>query len=310
LHYAPNDNFNKYGRFTPGADGFNLADIPSYAKDQMDALPAGVLGLVWLGTCAGATASFKATVDAFAGDPKLYGFYVDDEPIPWRCPARNLLAENNYIHARVPGAKTFAILENLGPMEFPDYTGTYTPQDSGFDLIGIDPYPVRPSLGPPHYMAIEQYVKGAESIGWPASSIVPVYQTFGRNFPTKSNGNWSLPSTAEERQMLADWAAIIPHPAFDYAYGWGAQPGDTALALSPPLQAIFAEKQKSSINSTGPPASALAGYAEPDQASATMVFASLQWLPGESESALTRLSYERESARVREEEQYERPFAR
>jgi hypothetical protein len=246
-HYAPNSNFSHSGQYVPGADGFNLADIDSYGKSKMDGLPAGVRGLVWLGDCGGATAAFKSTVDAFAGDQKLFGFYVTDEPIPSRCPARNLLAEDNWIHAHVPGAKTFAILENLGTEDKPNFTGTYTPQDSGLDLIGLDPYPVRSELGSPRYEEIPQYVKGAESIGWPATSIVPVYQTFGRSYPDDSNGYWSLPNAAEERQLLADWAAVIPHPAFDYAYSWGAQSGDAAMVESPALQSVFADKNKLAI---------------------------------------------------------------
>jgi len=46
--------------------------------------------------------------------------------------------------------------------------------------------------------------------------------------------------------MLAYWAAVVPDPVFDYAYSWGAQHGDDALVESPSLQAVFAEKNKSS----------------------------------------------------------------
>ena len=251
LHYTSNGNFSQSGQYMPAADGFNLADVDSSAKSsaksQLDSLPAGVSGLVWLGDCDGATATFRSFVDAFAGDPKLFGFYVMDEPTPSTCPAQNLLAENNWIHAHVPGAKTFAILENLGPETQPTFAGSYTPRNSGLDLIGLDPYPVRSELGQPDYAEIAEYVRLAEAIGWPASSIVPVYQTFGGgSYPDDANGHWVLPTAAQERQMLAHWAAVVPHPQFDYAYSWGSQRGDTALSQSPALQAVFAEKNKSS----------------------------------------------------------------
>jgi hypothetical protein len=247
LHYAPNDNFNHSGEYTPGADGFNLADVDAYPKSQLDGLPAGVHGLVWIGTCAGVTASFQSEVDSFIGDPKLFGFYITDEPTPKTCPAQDLLAEDNYIHANVPGAKTFAILENIGKSAVPTFTGAYTPQDCGLDLIGIDPYPVRSEvLGAPRYQMIAQYVHAVEAWGWPASSIVPVYQTFGNSYPDDSNGYWVLPTAEQERQMLAYWAEVVPHPVFDYAYSWGPQHGDEALVEDPPLQAVFAEKNKSS----------------------------------------------------------------
>ena len=236
LHYAPNSNFGQAGEYLPGADGFNLVDIDS--KSQLDGLPAGLRGLVYIGTCDGATASFQSAVDVYAGDPRLFGFYVADEPLPWKCLAANLLAENNWIHAHVPGAKTFAILENLGPQIAPTYAGSYTPGDSGLDLIGIDPYPVRSGVLSPDFGEIGRYVRAAEAHGWPRASIVPVYQAFGGG----GYSNWVLPTAAQERRMLAAWAAVVPAPKFDYAYSWGPQLGDRALSQSPALQAVFAAK--------------------------------------------------------------------
>ena len=69
------------------------------------------------------------------------------------------------------------------------------------------------------------------------SSIVPVYQAFGGgDYPDDANGHWVLPTAAQERQILADWAAVVPHPEFDYAYSWGSQKGDMALSQSPPCR--------------------------------------------------------------------------
>ena len=48
--------------------------------NSTNALPGGVKGLVWVGTCAGATSSFQALVDPFAGNQRLYGFYLMDAP--------------------------------------------------------------------------------------------------------------------------------------------------------------------------------------------------------------------------------------
>jgi hypothetical protein len=245
LHYAPNGNFSSSGQYLPGTDGFNLADVKVYEKSELDSLPAGVRGLVWLGACNGATASFRSAVEAYRGDPKLFGFYVMDEPLPSKCSPAHLLAEDNWIHKHVPGAVTFAILENLGSEKDPTFTGSYTPGDSGLDLVGIDPYPVRSELHSPDWVQISQYVKMAEAQGWPLSSIVPVYQTFGGgNYPDDANGHWVMPSAAQERQLLAEWAAVVPNPKFDYAYSWGPQEGDKALSQSPPLQAVFTTKNK------------------------------------------------------------------
>ncbi len=243
LHYAPNDNFSASGRYLTNSDGFNLADVSSYAKAELDRLPAGVRGLAWLGACSGANASFRSTVGAFAGDPKLFGFYLMDEPTPSTCPPASLKAENAWIHAHVPGVKTFIILENRGTETNPTFSGSYTPENSGLDLIGLDPYPVRSGLRSPSYAEIGEYVQAAEQAGWPQSSIVPIYQAFGGgNYPNDAGGYWVLPTATQERNMLADWAALVPHPVFDYVYSWGPQAGDTSLSQSPALRAVFAAK--------------------------------------------------------------------
>jgi hypothetical protein len=245
LHYTPNGNFGQAGQYLPGTDGFNLADVKDYQKSALDSLPAGVRGLVWLGVCNGATASFRSAVDAYRGDPKLFGFYIMDEPSPSTCPARHLLAEDRWIHEHVPGAVTFAILQNLGSETTPTFAGSYTPKNSGLDLIGLDPYPVRSELRSPGYVEISQYVRMAEALGWPLASIVPVYQAFGGgNYPDDANGYWQLPTAAQERQLLADWAVLVPHPKFDYTYSWGPQQGDNSLSQSPALRGVFTAKNK------------------------------------------------------------------
>jgi hypothetical protein len=245
LHFPANGNFGPGGQYLPGADGFNLADVNTYSKDEMDSLPAGVRGLVSLGDCTGATASFRSAVDAYAGDAKLFGFYVMDEPSPSTCPPGHLLAEDRWIHAHVPGAVTFAVLENLGSQLNPTFRGSYTPKNSGLDLIGLDPYPVRSELSSPDYAEISQYVHLAEAVGWPRASIVPVYQAFGGgDYLDNENGSYLLPTAAQERQLLADWAVVVPDPKFDYAYSWGQQKGDMSLSQSSALRALFTERNK------------------------------------------------------------------
>src|SRR5207244_6412629 len=79
LHYAPNHHFDSSGRYVPANAGFNLADVSNVS--QLDSLPSGVKGLVWLGLCNGADSSFINAVQPFVGDhPKLFGFYLMDEP--------------------------------------------------------------------------------------------------------------------------------------------------------------------------------------------------------------------------------------
>ena len=150
LHYAANGNIVN-GQYTPGADGFNLADVSSVSA--LNALPAGVKGLVWLGMGSGATASFQAAVSQYIGNPNLYGFYLVDEPDPSQVSAANLMAESDWIHANVPGAKTFIVLQNMGTDSNPVFN--YNPANTHIDLFGLDPYPIQTQFpGGTDYSAI------------------------------------------------------------------------------------------------------------------------------------------------------------
>jgi hypothetical protein len=235
-HFTANSNFDASGNFLPGADGFNIADVSSV--DEVNRLPAGDKGMVWVGMCGGATSSFASYVQPFAGNSRVFGFYLMDEPDPASCTASNLAQESDWIHAHVPGTYTFIIMMNLGADESPTYAepaGSYTPQNSHLDLVALDPYPVRG--GNPDYGEITRSVAAAKAIGWSQASIVPVYQAFGGG---NWSGGWTLPTVAEEQQILAAWAAVVPSPVFDYAYSWGSQNGDTALSQSAALQQVFA----------------------------------------------------------------------
>ena len=239
LHYAPNSNVIN-GTYAPAADGFNLADVSS--ADELNALPIGVKGLVWLGNLNnGADATFINTVSQFKGDPNLFGFYLADEPDPTGqfgtlFTVANLKAESDWIHANIPGAKTFIVMMNLGSGTNPDYTNTYNPANTGIDLYGLDPYPVGPentngfNLG-----IIPDAVTAAEAAGVPLSQIVPVYQTFGGG----GFSSWAMPTAAQETQILSTWGAVVPTPVFDMAYSWGIQSNDTALVGSPQVAAVL-----------------------------------------------------------------------
>jgi hypothetical protein len=231
-HYAANGNLDSSGHYLPGALGFNLADVSSVR--ELDSLPAGVLGLLWLGYCGGPTSTFLAMVSKAIGNPKTFGFYLMDEPDPATCPPANLKAESDWIHRYMPSAKTFALLVNRGPANSPTFANAYTPDNSGLDLIGLDPYPVRSDLPSPDYWEITGYVQAAEAVGWPQSSLVPVFQAFGGG-----GGTWTLPTPEQEQQILFVWASVLPVPVFDYTYSWGQQNRDQSLSTSPGLQQIF-----------------------------------------------------------------------
>jgi hypothetical protein len=232
LHYASDGNFVN-GQYAPGADGFNLADVDS--ASQLSELASGVEALVYLGMTGGVTAAFKAAVRSFIDSSTVYGFYLADDPSPSATTAANLKAESDWIHANDPGVKTFMVERNSSGMLTPRYY--YTPANTGIDLFGLDAYPVQTYV-PNHYdlNVIPLAIKEAEAIGIPQQDLVPVYQAFGGGgYPS-----YILPTAAEERQILSTWGSVLPNPAFDYAYSWGVQLGDTALSNDPALQKVFA----------------------------------------------------------------------
>ena len=245
LHYAPNGDISGSGAYLPGALGFNLADIS--ASWVLAYLPKGVKALVWLGDCGGVTSSFQSQIHPFLGSSQVWGFYLMDEPSPSSCPAASLKAESDWIHANDPGAKSFIIEQNLSASYHPNYTGGYTPGNSDIDYYGLDPYPCRNDTYPVlldgcNFNYITLAVTAAENAGIPQADIVPVYQAFGGgSYTDDGNGTYLLPPAAQEQQILSTWSGLTPSPAFDYAYSWGVQNGDTALSDAPAsLQQVFA----------------------------------------------------------------------
>ncbi|MER8473939.1 calcium-binding protein [Mesorhizobium sp. M1328] len=225
--------------------GFNLADV-QYAS-QVNALPDGMKGLVYLNEHEGVTSSFIEKMTPFLGNPNVFGFYLVDEPDPtgrWGtyATAENLKAESDWIHEHFPGAKTFITMMNMGSPTNPDFTNTYNPANTHIDYFGIDPYPVRTGTDTVDYDMIDRAVAAAVKSGIPANNIVPVYQAFGGgNWETSDGGRQVMPTPEQMQTMIDHWAALVPTPGFDYTYKWGTQNGDTALESSSELQAVFRE---------------------------------------------------------------------
>ncbi len=240
LHYAANGNFAN-GSFNavgdPGSDGFNVADVSSVSA--ANSLPSGDVGLLWWGLSSGVTSAFKNLVNAAASDPKVLGIYVADEPSSDASTVAHLKAEVQYINAHAPNKLAFIVAENNGSPEHPvlGYTPTSLGMTAVNDVLGLDPYPVRPQFsGGMDLSVIDKGVAAAEAVGWSQSQIVPVYQAFGGG----GYSSWTLPTASQEQQILAEWGKLTPNPRFDYAYSWGSQDGDTALSGSSASQQVFA----------------------------------------------------------------------
>jgi len=232
LHYAPNANLVG-GVYVPAADGFNLADISGAASD-LDLLPDGVLGLVYLGATSGADPAFIAQVTPYLSHPKLWGFYIQDEPQPGVVDPANLAAECDWIHANAPGIKCYLAVENEGTPHAPSFS--FNQANTHADYFGLAAYPVRDQFsGGIDLSIIEGYVDAAIAAGIPRSAIIPQYQVFGGG----GYSSWTLPTSDQLQATLNAWALVVPTPAFDVAYSWGSQLGDTALVDSPLLQDVM-----------------------------------------------------------------------
>ena len=212
---------NEEGAYTDAeAVGFNIHDT-GMSTGTINALPVGSQAMVWVGigssNCSTTLSStFTSFVLANATNPKLYGFYLTDEPINDTCVAA-VTAYTNYIHANAPGKKAFILLT-----DWPGTYAAYRPAVTNVDLIGLDPYPVKG--GTYDNTLISHEINNAIAAGIPLANIVPVFQTFG-------GAGWDAPTASQLTTILDQWAALVPNPPLDYAYSWGTQSNYLSDAL-------------------------------------------------------------------------------
>lgn len=230
--------------------GYDLFDTGP-DTDELAALPAGTQALVWLGSldnhaCASPSYTFPqftAVVDRLAGDPQVYGYFIADEPHPRTCPTAvaDVRARADYIHTHDPTHKSFVVVldgTNQCGGTYGCEFAAFRPTASHVDFIGLDPYPCNVGGSTCDYSKINDTVHRAEAHGIPVSAIVPVFQAFGQ--ACTSSPYYRLPSATELRTMLSHWAAVVPHPAFDYTYTWGHQDSSCpTLVDSASLQAVM-----------------------------------------------------------------------
>ncbi|MFA1541736.1 hypothetical protein [Actinomadura monticuli] len=218
-------------RAQAAALGYDLFDVDPDA-DEIASLPAGGRALLWVGntTCGGfqqeSTSAFADTVRRFAGNDRVYGWYLSDEPNPDECPdiAAKIRKRADIVHRYAPGQKAFASLTDW-PMR------PLKPSETHLDLIGLDPYPCRTDRETCDLKAIDSMVGQAARAGFPRRMIVPVFQTFGQSC-NDGERNWRLPGERQLRSILGRWDRLVPRPAFDISYSWGRQDAWACPALS------------------------------------------------------------------------------
>ena len=217
--------------------GFDVLDTSS-SKSVVNSLPAGAQSMVWLGSgqkCpTPPDSTFRAAVDNLAGNPKVYGYYIADEPEILSCASgpTNLKARVDYIRAKHPAAKTFIVIDDQVAMV------PYAPARTRVNLVGLDPYPCNTRVRTCDLTKIAQRVGWATTAGIPRSAIVPVIQAFGQE---DFGGYYRMPTRDEFRALLAEWARLVPTPQMDYTYSWKNQPrtSDPTLIDAPLLQQLM-----------------------------------------------------------------------
>lgn len=229
---------NLHGSTAPAAYGWDVFDTgPSPAA--VNGLPAGVQALVWLGQKCPTIidASFRGKVDALAGNPRVYGYYLSDEPHIAACPGgpAALASRADYIRSRTGGAqKSFIVLSKVADF------GPFRPEKSHVDLVGLDPYPCSIANPQCDIAKIGQRVSAALAAGIPLATVVPVYQNFGQELT--ASHYYNLPTVAQMVAMLAEWDRLVPAPVMDYSYSWGNQSSSNpTLVDSPELRQVMAD---------------------------------------------------------------------
>jgi hypothetical protein len=247
LHYASNTHDD---HAAAAKVGFNLFDLPP-DKAAIDALGPGQQALVWLGnldntncTPGYSDAKFSAAVDRLAGDPKVFGYYLSDEPHPSVCPkaVEHIRQRADYIRSKDPAQRSFIVVLDAGKECHGNFGCEYAalrPEQTHVDLFGIDPFICSIAKGC-DFERIDRTVGLAEAKGIPRAAMVPVIQVFGQTCNTQQTHYYKLPSATELNQALAHWDAVLPHPRFDFAYTWASDgPACPALDKAADLQSIL-----------------------------------------------------------------------
>jgi hypothetical protein len=266
LHFTANIGTGS-SQTTAAGLGFNLFDIGP-TKANIDALPDGVRAMVWVGNLGNAPigsacpapalslVQFQTVVDTLKDDPKVFAYYLADEPHPAVCPnaANDIKVRADYVRTHAPAQKSFIVVldgSNVCSGNPGCEYDALKPANTHVDYIGLDPYPCHYAADgvtaiPCDVDAITTKVQLAISKGIPVSAIVPTFQTFGQ--AGRSDGKsvyYRLPTTTELTDMLNVWHDLVPSPAFDYSYTYGVQcsssscPAPQAIANQPALQTLI-----------------------------------------------------------------------
>lgn len=204
--------------------GYDLVDVKPDTS-LVAGVPPGMQAFLWVGNfhCEEFELDFEAfkhAVHQFGRDPRVYGWYLSDEPNAGDCPkiAKDIRLRAEYIRRHAPGQLSFISLTDF-PMK------PLTPDRVGVDLFGLDPYPCKGSAEAREHCdigAIDRMVRMADAAGIPRDRVAPVLQAFGQSCSNGDKQYW-LPTRTQFREILARWDALTPRPPLEISYSWGHQ---------------------------------------------------------------------------------------
>src|SRR5436309_2544676 len=173
--------------------GWNLLDVSS--QSAADQLPGRTRGMMYMGDYDNSTCDWEvsdieltAKVAAMAGDPKVAGYHLSDEPDPYACPSApgQHRARSQLIHSLDPGKMTVMTMDSNSGQASLDQTPLWV---GAADYVGLDPYPCRQNE-PCNFAWIDAIIEAADRAGL---SYWGVVQAFG-------NSTWRWPTAREERE--------------------------------------------------------------------------------------------------------------
>jgi hypothetical protein len=213
--------------------GYDLFDLGP-DKSRIDALGPGQQALVWLGNLDNTNcrpgytwSEFQNEVRNLAQDPKVFGYFISDEPHPGLCPnaVRDIRQRADFIRAENPQQKSFIVVMDASRIcgsamgcEYRELNEAIT----HVDLIGIDPFPCGIATGC-STAKIDLEVQRAIDAGISVQNIVPVFQVFGQGCSPNKTKYYLQPSATQLNVMLAEWHELVPNPAFDFTYTWRSE---------------------------------------------------------------------------------------
>lgn len=243
-HYTSGvPNGNPDGSWPPGdLCGFDLADVSSITK--LNTMPENVMGLVFLGLKNGVDQQFRDTVNRWKVQPKVWGYYLVDEPRSTEIPPRSIRDQVDFIHDQHPGAQTYIKFTNEGTIPAPRWP--YNIDNTHIDLYGVGGYAVRAHLANQYDPGlIERYVASVQRDGIPLEKISPCYQCFG------GTERWPIPSRTQLDEMFAAWRQYVPKPVMDQAYRWEVQPQWGTVSLHNSVEMRDAINEHFRLQETG-----------------------------------------------------------